>query len=198
MLATFFFHLATAYGIMSIGSREAGMKRAAVAAMLGLAMTAPAQAEVKAAETAGLVVRTVVTIAAPPDKVYAALITPGRWWDSAHSWSGNAANMTLDPVAGGCFCEKLPAAGGGAEHARVVYVEPGKTIRMNGALGPFQSMGVAGALDWTLKPVAGGTEFSQTYSVGGYVPGGYQGLAPAVDAVMSDQVNRLRRFVEAK
>jgi uncharacterized protein YndB with AHSA1/START domain len=174
------------------------MKRAAVAAMLGLAVAAAARAEVKMVEPGGLVVRSVVTIAAPPDKVYAALITPGRWWDSAHSWSGDAANMTLDPVAGGCFCEKIPAARGSAEHARIVYVVPGKAMRLNGALGPFQSMGVAGALDWALKPVAGGTEFSQTYSVGGYVPGGYQGLAPAVDAVMSDQANRLKRFVEGK
>lgn len=173
------------------------MMAALTMGILSLA-AAPVRAEVKAADANGMIVSQVITIAAPAEKVYAALLTPGRWWDKAHSWSGDAANMTLEPKAGGCFCETIPASGGGAEHARVVRIVPNRLIVLNGALGPFQSMGVTGALSWTLKPVAGGTEFTQTYAIGGYVPGGGQGMAPAVDGVMAGQAARLKAFVEGK
>lgn len=173
------------------------MTRAALAATLLMA-AAPVAAEVKAADAGGLTVATTLTIAAPPEKVYAALITPGRWWNAEHSWSGDGANMRLDPVVGGCFCETLPKDKGETEHMRVVFVIPGKLLRLKGGLGPFQAMGVSGALSWELKPAAGGTEISQSYAVGGFLPGGGQRYAPQVDAVMSDQLARLKAFVEKK
>ena len=40
---------------------------------------------------------------------YAAVTHPEKWWNGEHSYSGDAANMTLEAVAGGCWCEKLPA-----------------------------------------------------------------------------------------
>ncbi len=172
------------------------MKR--VMALLGLIVAAPVQAEVKAADANGLIVRQLVHIAATPERVYAALLTPGRWWDSAHSWSGDAANITLDPVAGGCFCEAIPAARGAAEHGRVVNIVPNRLIRLRAELGPFQAMGVAGALSWELAPADGGTMFSQTYVVGGFMPGGFQPMAAAVDGVMGGQASRLKAFVERK
>src|ERR1700760_2531141 len=46
---------------------------------------------------------------------YAAVTHPEKWWNGEHSYSGSASNMTLDPVAGGCWCEKLPA-GGSVQH----------------------------------------------------------------------------------
>lgn len=173
------------------------MIRAALGATVLMA-AAPLAAEVKAADAGGLMVATTLTIAAPPEKVYAALITPGRWWNAEHSWSGDAANMRLDPVVGGCFCETLPKDRGEVEHMRVVFMIPGKMLRLKGGLGPFQAMGVSGALSWELKPAAGGTEISQSYSVGGFLPGGGQRFAPQVDAVMNDQLGRLKAFVEKK
>lgn len=167
----------------------------------GLALTAAAQsamADVKVADGNGFLVATTVTIAAPPDLVWNALVAPARWWNAAHSWSQDAANLSLDPVVGGCFCEKLPAEKSEVEHLRVIFVSPGKTLRLRGALGPFQTMGVAGALSWDLKPVAGGTEIGQSYAVGGFLPGGGQAFAPQVDAVMRDQLGRLKAFVEKK
>ena len=47
-----------------------------------------------------------------------------------------AANLSLDAAPGGCFCERLPN-GGGVEHMRVTYVEPGKRIVLTGSLGPL-------------------------------------------------------------
>lgn len=159
---------------------------------------APAMAEVKAAEASGFQVASTLVIAAPPERVWAALITPGRWWNAEHSWSKDSANIRLDPVVGGCFCERLPASKGEVEHLRVVFVLPGQVLRLHGSLGPFQTMGVSGALEWTLKPVAGGTRIEQSYAVGGFIPGGGGALAPMVDAVMGDQLGRLKAFVEKK
>ncbi|ARR54004.1 activator of HSP90 ATPase [Rhizorhabdus wittichii DC-6] len=170
----------------------------AVAIAALLAATAPAGAEVVSADASGFAVRAVLTIAAPPEAVYAALLAPSRWWDPAHSWSGDAANIRLEPAIGGCFCEKLPKTGGEAAHMRVIAIDPNHMIRLDGALGPFQAMGVAGTLSWELKPVAGGTEFRQTYAVGGHIPGGGAALAPVVDGVMGGQAARLKALVEKR
>ncbi len=69
-------------------------------------------------------------IAAARDKVYAALIEPGHWWSSAHSFSGNAANFTLDARAGGCWCETLPNGGSAAEEVSRLqhFVETGSPV----------------------------------------------------------------------
>jgi len=181
------------------------MTRSAIGARAGLALAllagSPALADVKAADSGGLTVATTLTIAGPPAKVYAALINPGRWWNPDHSWSKDGANLRLDPVVGGCFCETLPSPKGPmrqgeVEHMRVIFVIPGELIRLRGALGPFQAMAVTGTLSWELKAVAGGTALSQTYTLGGYMPGGGQAFAPVVDQVMSDQLARLKAYVE--
>ncbi|HWA63169.1 MAG TPA: SRPBCC domain-containing protein [Caulobacteraceae bacterium] len=170
---------------------RAGLATAAAA----LALAGAARAEVVDAQPNGFEVRQSVTIAAPPAKVWAALVQPGQWWNSAHSWSGDAKNLRLDARAGGCWCETLPN-GGGAAHLRVIYVEPGKALRLEGALGPFQFSGATGHLVWTLKEDAGKTVLTQTYDLGGYMQGGLGTHAPAVDGVLTDAITRLKAFVE--
>ena len=96
-----------------------------------------ASAEVVSVAGNGFELRETAHTAASSDKVYAALLLPSRWWNSAHTFSQSASNLTLDARAGGCWCETLPN-GGSVEHMRVVYVSPGKTLRLRGALGPFQ------------------------------------------------------------
>ena len=59
----------------------------------------------------GFSIRHVVEVAAPPARVWDALIQPGRWWDPAHTWSGEARNLRIEPRPGGCFCEDLPDGG---------------------------------------------------------------------------------------
>ncbi|MET0376741.1 MAG: SRPBCC domain-containing protein [Rhizorhabdus sp.] len=174
------------------------MRMATMMAALLLAVGTPAPAEIKAADTGGFVVASTVVIAASPDEVWAALVMPARWWDAEHSWSKDSANIRLDPVVGGCFCESIPATKGEVEHLRVIFAMPGQVLRLRGALGPFQTMGVSGALEWTMKPVEGGTQLNQSYAIGGFIPGGAASLAPAVDQVMSGQLNRLKALVEKK
>jgi len=170
---------------------------AAVAAMFGLLpfSTERAAAEVISAATNGFEVRETVHVAAATDKAYAALLLPARWWNSDHTFSRSAANLVLDARAGGCWCENLPD-GGSAEHLRVVFVAPGKTLRLRGALGPLQGMGVDGALTWSLKSNAGGTDISVTYAVGGYTKEGFDELSKAVDRVLGEQAERLKKFID--
>jgi uncharacterized protein YndB with AHSA1/START domain len=154
-----------------------------------------ATAEVTAVGTAGFEVRERAHIGAPPNAVYAALLSPKRWWDSKHTYSGDAQKLTLDAKAGGCWCETLPG-GGSVEHLSIVYLAPGKAIRFRGALGPLQALGVAGSMTIKLTVAGGGTDLVLTYSVGGYVKDGFADISKAVDSVLGSQVARLEKLVE--
>jgi len=155
----------------------------------------PAAAEVLSLGPNGFEVRETVHVAAGADKAYAALLQPARWWSSEHTFSGSAANLVLDARAGGCWCENLPD-GGSVEHLHVVYVAPGKALRLRGALGPFQALGVEGSMTWTLKAGANGTDISVSYSLGGYAKDGFDALSKAADGVLGLQIERLRKFIE--
>jgi uncharacterized protein YndB with AHSA1/START domain len=162
-----------------------------------LAVAGPAAAEVKSATPNGFEVVSIITIAAPADRVYSALGEVGRWWDPSHTFSRDAANLSLELRAGGCFCERLKD-GGSVQHLQVVYAAPGEGLRLRGALGPLQMEGVDGTLAWTLKPAEGGTSVTQSYVVGGYIRGGMEQWAPRVDRVLDEQLQRLKSFLEGK
>jgi uncharacterized protein YndB with AHSA1/START domain len=171
--------------------------RGPAALVLTLAVAGPVLAEVKSVAPNGFEVASVAMIAAPADRVYAALGDVGRWWSSAHTFSRDAANLSIELRAGGCFCEALKN-GGSVQHMQVVYAAPSEGLRLRGALGPLQTEGVDGTLSWTLKPVEGGTSVTQTYVVGGYIRNGMEQWAPRVDRVLDEQLQRLKSFAEGK
>lgn len=152
-------------------------------------------AEVVDSAPNGFTVRETVHVAAGPDKVYAALIAPQRWWSPHHTFSDDASNLTFDAKAGGCWCETLPN-GGSVQHMTVVYVVPGKALRLRGAMGPMQSMAVENVMDWSLKPAGDGTDIVLVGTVGGYVSGGLDKLGPVVDHVFGEQISRLKTYIE--
>jgi len=166
-------------------------------ALLSVLQVSRVCAEVTDADTSGFTSVHEITFSGTPERVFQALTAEiGRWWDARHSYSGVAANFTLDPRPGGCFCESLPD-GGGVEHLRVVYVEPNRRLRLSGGLGPLQSMAVAGSMEFVLDASGdGGTRLSYRYAVGGYYPGGLDTLSAAVDMVQLGQLQRLKRFLE--
>jgi hypothetical protein len=168
-----------------------------LAAVLALPqfIAAHAAAEVVGVGANGFEIRESVHVAASSEKAYAALLLPSRWWGSDHTFSGSAANLVLDARAGGCWCETL-ADGGSAEIMRVVYVDPGKSLRLRGALGPFQGLGVEGAMTWSVKSGAAGTDISLSYAVGGYVKDGFDGLSKAADRVLGEQIERLKKLLD--
>jgi uncharacterized protein YndB with AHSA1/START domain len=154
-----------------------------------------APAEVADSAANGFTLVETAHVAGAPDKVYAALIAPARWWSADHTYSGDAANLTLDARAGGCWCETLPD-GGSVLHMTVVYAAPGKALRLRGALGPFQAMAADGAMTWSLKPGANGTDVTLTYALVGYAIDGFDRIADAADGVLNEQVTRLKLYVE--
>lgn len=141
------------------------------------------------------VVRETAHVPATADKVYATLIAPQHWWSKLHTFSGDAANLTLDAKAGGCWCETLPG-GGSTLHMTVVYAVPGKVLRLRGAMGPFQAVPVESVMTWTLQPANGGTDIVLEGAYGGYMKGGLDKLAPIVDRVFAEQLARLKSFIE--
>lgn len=160
----------------------------------------PLRAEVIATTADGFVTRDTASVSADPLETWLALTKPGEWWADQHSWSGDAKNMHLTPQGGGCFCERIPvgdsgkssAMEGSARHAEVIQAFPMKVLRMRGGFGPLQSEPATGVLTITLKEVEGGTRILWEYNVGGPMRYKVAEIAPAVDAVMSEQLKRLR------
>jgi uncharacterized protein YndB with AHSA1/START domain len=171
------------------------MRNALLAIGFLLLCPPPGFADVVDSSPAGFTVKVVVDVAAPAQRAYQALTERiGSWWDKDHTWSGNAANLSIDARPGGCFCERL--ANGGVTHMTVIYAEPGKLLRMSGGLGPLQDLAVTGVMSWALTEAAGKTTIEVTYKVGGYAPGtGVGALAAPVDGVLTAQVRRLAQFV---
>src|ERR1700690_850800 len=100
---------------------------AAAGFLIALMVTNPACAVVNDSAANGFSVSENVHIAAPPGKVYDELVRPSHWWSSTHTFSKDAANLTLEPRAGGCWCEKL-ANGGSVLHLSIVFAAPGKAL----------------------------------------------------------------------
>ena len=92
-------------------------------------------------------------------------------------------------------CERLPQ-GGFVEHLRIIYLAPGSQIRFDGALGPLQSMPVDGRMLWTIAPSDTGSRITFIYHVFGHPEGGLAGIAPAVDGVIGEQLQRLGERLE--
>ncbi|MGN3974037.1 SRPBCC family protein [Tsuneonella sp. SYSU-LHT278] len=164
-------------------------------------LAAPAAAGVVEAAGDRFVTRDEVVVRAAPKAAWLALISPGDWWDDDHTWSGEAANMSITPQGGGCFCERIPeqdtaarvGLAGSAQHMTVVMAQPEKVLRMRGGLGPLQSEPAEGVLTITMQSdgKSGGTKIVWEYVVGGSMRYDVGTIAKAVDGVMSQQLARL-------
>ena len=176
-----------------------------LAAGLTIAMFAmhPANAEVVEVAEGGFVTRDTAIVEANPKSVWLALIAPKNWWNSGHTWSGDSANLTLKPQAGGCFCELIPedpdptkiTLEGSVEHMRVIQAYPERALRMHGALGPLQSEPVTGVLTIAISEVEQGTRIVWEYVVGGYMRYDPSVISMAVDGVMSQQLSGLAELL---
>jgi uncharacterized protein YndB with AHSA1/START domain len=165
----------------------------AVAVVLSLC-AAGAQAEVKEATADHFLIQDSRVIHAPPDKVYAALTDVSLWWNGEHTNSGDASHLSLKAEAGGCFCERWDNQS--VEHARVVLAAPARALRLDGALGPMQSMAVASVMTFALKPAPDGTTLQFEYRVNGSSASALDQIGPIANQVMMDQLQRLQRYAE--
>jgi len=143
----------------------------------------------------GFTIKVTLQIQAAPKDVYRQLIHAGDWWNSAHTYSGDAHNLTIEEKPMGCFCEKLPNDGA-VRHMEVVSLFPGKGIGMTGALGPLQNIGAAGNMRMQLSASEGGTKLEVVYAVTGYLPAGMNTFAAPVNSVLTEQFTRLKNYIE--
>jgi len=168
--------------------------RGALAAASLMALVPPALAEVKDASASGFTTENSVEVMADPPSAWRALVEGiDAWWPKDHTWWGAAGRLTIDARAGGCFCEKSGQEQ--AQHLQVVFVEPGKLLRLSGGLGPLQGMGLFGILEWRLVPIDGGTRITYWYRAGGYTPDDLRSLAVVVDQVQAQQLGDLARYL---
>jgi hypothetical protein len=133
----------------------------------------------------------------PPANAFDAFRNIAAWWDPEHTYSGDSANLSLALVPGGCFCERIPK-GGGVEHMRVAYIEPGKHIVLTGALGPLLYEATTGVMDVQVKTIAGGSQVTLDYRAAGFAKGGADKLAVAVDGVLAAQMKRYRSYATSR
>lgn len=171
--------------------------RALIACLLVLAGS-PAHAAVIDSGPGGFTVENVVEVQASPGAAWQALVDDvDAWWPKDHSWWGAQGRFSISARAGGCFCEKA-SGGRQAEHLRVTFVDPGKTLRLVGGLGPLQGMGLHGALEFRVAPAGEGrTRITLWYRVGGYGPDDLSTFAPVVDRVQAQQLGALARHLGA-
>jgi hypothetical protein len=158
----------------------------------------PASAEVVSASPNGFEVRETVSLLVPPEAALKAFGAVPSWWDPEHTYSGDSANLRIDLVPGGCFCERIPKTGGGVEHMRVAYVEPGKRIVLTGPLGPLLYEATTGVMDVQVNTIAGGSQLILDYKVAGFANGGAEQLAPAVDGVLAGQLRRFKLYATGR
>ena len=159
--------------------------------------SAPAGADVVSASPNGFEIRHTVNLVVKPDVAFQSFGNIAAWWNPEHTYSGSSANLSLALTPGGCFCERFPK-GGGIEHMRVTFIDPGKHVVMTGALGPLLFEATAGVLDVQVKSIAGGSQLTFDYRAAGFYKGGAEKLAPVVDQVLADQVKRYRTFATAR
>lgn len=160
-------------------------------------LPSPARAEVAAAASGGFLIRAEAIVAADPDRAWRTLTRPQLWWSGAHTYSGDARRLRLEPRAGGCWCERW-GRGQSVEHARVVMVTHGervRTLRLVGALGPLQAMTTTGIMTFRVTPDDQGTKITLEYRVSGDPNLNFDQLVPVVDNVLMEQFGRFGRML---
>lgn len=154
-----------------------------------------ARAEVDSAEAGGFtMVSKVVVEASREDAWRAAVKDVEKWWSADHTISGDAGRLSISAKPQGCFCEDL-GKGAGVVHMTVTMVYPPTVIRLTGGLGPLGLMGVDGNMTWEFEELAGDTQITFTYAVGGYRKGGLAAMAEPVDAVITAALQRLQAYI---
>lgn len=169
--------------------------RIAIAALAALAFAPWAQAEVKDAAGNGFTTVNEVVIDTERARAWVDALDIGKWWSSDHTVSGDASRMRIQAVPLGCFCESLGEEAG-VVHLTVTSVMPTVLLRMTGGLGPLGLRGVSGNMIWEFGDAGAGTRVRFTYTVGGYMAGGLDQVAGAVDNVIGEALDRLKAYAE--
>lgn len=156
----------------------------------------PSAAEIIERSEDHFVLRFGAPVEATLDTLNSAVADIDQWWDPAHTYSGDAANLSLSLEPGSCFCERL-GNGTTFQHGRVEAHEPKTGVLLRAPLGPLN--GRTTVADWTLRweedADSMGRDLGMTYVVRGQ---GIGAFADAVNGVMATQWRRLVDHVETR
>lgn len=166
---------------------------ARVVCVMGLVLCAaalaagPGRAEVVQRHANGFSLRMTAPADAGWTQAYVAVGDVAHWWNGAHTYSGDAANLSLPLEVGACLCERL-ADGSTFEHGRVIAVIQQREVRLAAPLGPLNGKASKADLTFGWSPDArGGVMLTLTFEVEGE---GLGAFADPVDQVMMDQFQR--------
>ena len=165
----------------------------AIASGLLLAtMASPAQAAVIKSAPDDFVSESSAVIGVKPARMWRALTNWSNWWDKAHSYSGKAEAIHLDPRGGGLLLERWDK--NRVQHPVVLSAVAPSSLRMSGGFGPLQALPVNAILEFSLRGEGSGTRLTMTYRVAGTAANNLDTLAVPEDNVMSEGFSRLLNY----
>ncbi|MEO1078105.1 MAG: SRPBCC domain-containing protein [Pseudomonadota bacterium] len=154
-----------------------------------IGLTTPAHAEVISASANHFALRHEGITSLSVEETWQRLINPASWWDSSHSYSGDAANISLELEVGGLWREDWD--GGSVAHGTVLFIDEGKALRLEAPFGPLQGMGAYVIWTITLEPAEEGTRVVFEESAVGPPVTDYGEMAKAVDFVKGAAMRKL-------
>lgn len=166
------------------------MKLAAALAAGTCLLFSAASADIVDQSTDGFALHWDAPVMQSPEDLWTRIITPSAWWSSDHTYSGDAANLTLEAKAGGCWCETWD--GGEVEHGRVLAIQPGKQIVIAAPFGPMQSMAVTAVMTISISETDNGeTLLTKDFVATGASFQNLDELAPIVHMVQGEAFKTL-------
>ena len=160
-------------------------------ASVAMALAAPASAEVVSRSADAFTLRFAVGVETTPEGVVTAVSELPAWWDPAHTYSGQGANLSLTFEDGGCWCERL-SDGTVFQHAVVTDIMAERVV-MNAPLGPLHGQATKAELTFGSEPGDSGRRVSIDFVVEGP---GLGAMADDVNAVMDQAFARLIHQIE--
>jgi len=157
-----------------------------------LAMAAgPAVAEVVSRTPDSFTLRYAVGAEIVPEDIPSSLADLPGWWDPSHTYTGSAANLSLDLAPGGCWCEKL-ADGTNFDHGRTLSVADDQIV-FHAPFGPLR--GKTTRADLVVSWPAANRGWTPTWTMTVEGPG-VGAMAEGVDAVMGAGYQRWLTWLE--
>ena len=166
-----------------------GLKKLTIVSGLLVGCSGAVQSDIVEAAPDHYVLKAEAVSPHSPEEVWARLIEPAKWWHPDHTFSGSAANLSLDLQAGGLWREDWD--GGSVRHGEVVLVYEGKQLRLDAPFGPLQGIGAKTTWTITLTPEGEGTKVTFDEIAYGTEASKLDELAPAVDFVKTEAIRRL-------
>lgn len=155
-----------------------------------VALAGPATAEIESRSTDGFVLSHAAPAPVTPVRLDQLVGGLPHWWQGSHTYSGDAANLSVEATPGGCWCERLPD-GTVFEHARIREIEADRVV-LDAPLGPLN--GIASRAVLTFATAADGA-VTLRFEVEGEGVGAY---AEPVEAVMAQAFGRMVAYAASR